>query len=98
MRALARGAAGAIGHGNKAWMQRLESLDRFPQHLLHFLCLRWEEFEADGNVTTCLGEQRQMAGERFERVHAALRCGIAALTPRHNVTVNSPPLRCSMQS
>ena len=34
-----------------------------------------------------------MRGEALEAVHAALRwrCGSAALTPRHKVTVSSPP-------
>ena len=32
-----------------------------------------------------------MAAEGLKRVHAALRCGTAALTPRQRVTVNSPP-------
>ncbi len=43
--ALARGAARAIGDGDELRAQRREALDRFPQHLLHRIGGRREEFE-----------------------------------------------------
>ena len=49
-----------------------------PQRLLHLLGLRREEFEADLDVAARFGEQRQVAAEALEGVHAALRCGTAA--------------------
>ena len=45
MSALARRAAGAVGHGDKTRPQRFEALDRGPQPLFHLLCLRREELE-----------------------------------------------------
>src|SRR6478672_7878110 len=89
-----RRSAGAVGDRNEARAERLESLDRLPQRLLHLLRLRREEFEADLDVAARFGEERKVTVEPFEGVHAALRCGSAALTPRHNVTVSSPPFKC----
>src|SRR6185369_6262059 len=98
--ALAGRAARAIGHRDKAWGQRFERLDRFPQRLFHLLGLGRKEFEADLDVAARFREQRMVAVEPAERlaVHAALRCEAAALTPRHRVTVNSPPFKCSIRS
>src|SRR5205085_11316394 len=98
MRALAGRSAGAIGHGNEARLERLESLDRLPQRLRHLFRLRRKEFEADLDVAAGFREQRTMMLEAIEGVHAALRCRTAAFTPRHNVTVSSPPPRCSTWS
>ena len=50
MRALARGAAGAVGHRYEARPQRLEPPDRVPQRLLHLLRLGREELEGDIDV------------------------------------------------
>ena len=45
--ALARRAAGAVGHRDEARPQRFEPLDRGPQPLFHLLRLRREELERD---------------------------------------------------
>ncbi len=68
--------------------------DRAPQRLSHGLGLGRKKLEADLDVTARFREQRQVMAEAFERVHAARLCGIAALIPRHRVTVSSPPSRC----
>ena len=58
--ALSGRTAGPVSNRDKARMQRLESLDRLPQVLLHLLGLRREEFEADLNVAARFREQRLM--------------------------------------
>ncbi len=97
VRAVAGRAAGSVGHRHEPRLERRERLDRVPQGLRHLLRLRREEFEAEGDVAVGLGEQRLVVAELLERmaVHAALRCGTASLTPRHRVTVSSPPFKCS---
>ena len=50
VRALARRAAGAVGHRHEARLQRLEPPDRRPQRLLHLLRLGREELEGDVDV------------------------------------------------
>ena len=47
--ALARRAAGAIGHRDEIRPQRREPLDRLPQRLLHLLGLRRKELERDAD-------------------------------------------------
>src|SRR5690349_7756441 len=92
--AFAGRSARAVVDRNEARLKWLESLDRLPQSLLHLFALGREEFEADLDVAARLGEERQVPLQVLERVHAALRCGTAAFTPRHSVTVSSPPSRC----
>ena len=48
--ALARRAAGAIGHRDEIGLKRRQPRDRFPQRLLHFRGLGRKEFERDANA------------------------------------------------
>ena len=54
-------------------LERRERLDGVPQRFGHGVGLRGEEFEADLDVASGFGEQRQMTAELLEGVHAALR-------------------------
>ena len=90
VRALARRAAGAIGHRHEPGLQRLEPPDRRPQRLLHLLRLGREELEGDVDVAVAeqaaaalLGavhlKQSAPACARFYRFcAAAAACGRAA--------------------
>ena len=56
--ALARRAAGAVGHRHETGPQRRQTLDRMPQRIHHFLRLGWKEFERDARPAGLPGYAR----------------------------------------
>jgi hypothetical protein len=92
--ARARRAAGAVSDGHEAGGERLERLDRLPEHLLHLLRLGREELEADVDVARDvleqgLGETDDVRG----KVHATSSSRATERCPSQIVTVRSPPSR-----
>src|SRR5450755_4814766 len=80
MGALARGAAGAIGHRDEIGRQRLEPLDRLPQNYLHRLVFRREEFER--HIDAAFLAAGKAAGANGTVHHATSRRAGAASSAR----------------
>ena len=67
MRALARGAAGAIGHGDEMRLQRRKTIDRLPELDFHFRRLRRKEFVGDVEIGRA-AEDRLFARSKHQAV------------------------------
>ena len=95
VRALARRAAGAIGHRDEIRRERREPRDRLPEILLHLLGLRRKELERDADR---LRPSRHLAGVVGDRAGADR--ARARATPRSCRRSRAPAarLRCSVTS
>src|SRR5262249_11982303 len=81
VRALARGAARAVGDRDEIRLERRKAGDRVPQRLFHLLGLRREELEGDADAALpAIAEALdEAAGARLGLHHATSRAGAASV-------------------
>ena len=77
--ALARRAAGAVGHRDEIGLERRQPRDRLPQRLLHLLGLRREELERDADAALVAGVTKRLRADGGAH-HATSRAAGAAST------------------